>query len=213
MNESDKEILRTHIAPLLERGELSLLLGAGFSITNTVAGGLETLPGGDALKELLLKKCGKTPGPKTTLKDAYQFAKTKLANEFDAIFASFFSSDLFCFKLSLFFLSWLTPHEKSQNQEQYTFACGNQTVFNQFSLTCSHEDEAVPCNQSPDFYYLNELLYAGPEAVLHTDQDVERAALYGTRLSSSSNAKLQKTSPNRETESSDTPAEAEKLRK
>jgi len=99
------------------------------------------------------------------------------------------------------------------NQEQYTFACGNQTVFNQFSLTCSHEDEAVPCNQSPDFYYLNELLYAGPEAVLHTDQDVERAALYGTRLSSSSNAKLQKTSPNRETESSDTPAEAEKLRK
>jgi len=107
MNESDKEILRTHIAPLLERGELSLLLGAGFSITNTVAGGLETLPGGDALKELLLKKCGKTPGPKTTLKDAYQFAKTKLANEFDAIFASFFTIDnAFPWQKKIFNYTW-----------------------------------------------------------------------------------------------------------
>lgn len=93
MKDEDKEILRTQIAPLLERGELSLLLGAGFSIENPMASGDEKLPGGDALKELLLKKCGKAPGPRTTLKDAYLFAKTKLAEEFDGVFASFFTVD------------------------------------------------------------------------------------------------------------------------
>lgn len=50
-------------------------------------------------------------------------------------------------------------------------------------MTCSFPDDAVPCNSSPDFYYLNELLYAGPDTVFHSEQDVDRAALYGTRLS------------------------------
>lgn len=32
--------------------------------------------------------------------------------------------------------------------EHYSFICGNQTVFNQFSQTCSHPDDAIPCEQS-----------------------------------------------------------------
>ncbi|KAI1285616.1 hypothetical protein HDE_11806 [Halotydeus destructor] len=71
-----------------------------------------------------------------------------------------------------------TKAEGGQQQDQWTFACGNTTVFNQFSMTCAHEDEAVPCRSSPDFYYLNELLYAGPDTPLHQEQDVERAQLY-----------------------------------
>jgi len=57
---------------------------------------------------------------------------------------------------------------------QYTFACGNQTVFNQFSLTCAHESEAIPCASSPDFFYLNDRI--GTNEWIHQDADVEKAA-------------------------------------
>jgi len=58
---------------------------------------------------------------------------------------------------------------------QYTFACGNQTVFNQFSMTCASPEEAIPCASSADFFYLNERI--GQEtAKLHEDADVEKAA-------------------------------------
>lgn len=91
MKETDKEILRTQIAPLLAKGELSLLLGAGFSIKNKSVD-KEELPGGEALKHILLQKCGRNSGPKTTLKDAYQFAKSKMS-DFDVFFSSCFTVD------------------------------------------------------------------------------------------------------------------------
>ena len=68
-----------------------------------------------------------------------------------------------------------------QTTEQYTFACGNQTVFNQFSLTCDYEEDAVPCAQSSQFYYLNDLI-GQEDAKLHSEQDIERAAQYGSRI-------------------------------
>lgn len=54
-------------------------------------------------------------------------------------------------------------------------------MFNQFSLTCDHEEDAVPCTQSSQFYYLNELI-GQEDAKLHSDQDIERAAQYGSRV-------------------------------
>ncbi|KAL1474869.1 hypothetical protein MTO96_020441 [Rhipicephalus appendiculatus] len=33
--------------------------------------------------------------------------------------------------------------------QQYSFFCGNQTVFNQLSLTCAHPEESVPCQNAP----------------------------------------------------------------
>lgn len=60
---------------------------------------------------------------------------------------------------------------------QYTFACGNQTVFNQFSLTCAHESEAVPCASSADFFYLNERI-GQPNQPIHEDDDVARYNQY-----------------------------------
>lgn len=59
----------------------------------------------------------------------------------------------------------------------YTFACGNQTVFSQYSMTCAHPSEAIPCSSSPDFYYLNELLGLSDQP-LHRQEDVDRAAPY-----------------------------------
>lgn len=60
---------------------------------------------------------------------------------------------------------------------QYTFACGNQTVFSQFSMTCAHEAEAIPCAQSADFFYLNERL-GQPNTPIHSDDDVARYNQY-----------------------------------
>ncbi|XP_045595712.1 U-scoloptoxin(01)-Cw1a [Procambarus clarkii] len=37
----------------------------------------------------------------------------------------------------------------------FTFACANQTVFNQESLTCSHPHEAFPCEESANLYDLS----------------------------------------------------------
>ncbi|CAL1290732.1 unnamed protein product [Larinioides sclopetarius] len=60
--------------------------------------------------------------------------------------------------------------------QQWSFMCGNQTVFNQFSFTCSSYEDAVPCGSSGDFFYLNANLYAGPNVDFHNEQDVARAA-------------------------------------
>ncbi|KAF8782761.1 uncharacterized protein LOC129963699 [Argiope bruennichi] len=59
---------------------------------------------------------------------------------------------------------------------QWSFMCGNQTVFNQFSFTCSSYEDAVPCGSSGDFFYLNNNLHAGPNVFFHNEQDVARAA-------------------------------------
>lgn len=59
---------------------------------------------------------------------------------------------------------------------QWSFMCGNQTVFNQFSFTCSYPEDAVPCGSARDFFYLNANIGAGPNVPFHNEQDVARAA-------------------------------------
>merc|ERR1712142_170957 len=38
---------------------------------------------------------------------------------------------------------------------QWSFFCGNQTVFSQESLTCSHPEDAFPCDQAETLYDLS----------------------------------------------------------
>ena len=38
---------------------------------------------------------------------------------------------------------------------QYSFVCGNGTIFNQLTLTCSDPEESLPCEDSPKYYKLN----------------------------------------------------------
>ncbi|GIY12241.1 hypothetical protein CDAR_225711 [Caerostris darwini] len=59
---------------------------------------------------------------------------------------------------------------------QWSFLCGNQTVFNQFSFTCSSYEDAIPCAAARDFFYLNANIGAGPNVPFHNEQDVARAA-------------------------------------
>ncbi|KAK4312575.1 hypothetical protein Pmani_016039 [Petrolisthes manimaculis] len=39
--------------------------------------------------------------------------------------------------------------------DHYSFFCGNQTVFSQESLTCSHPQDAFPCDQAETLYDLS----------------------------------------------------------
>ena len=52
MNDQDKKIISEYIAPKVNLGEVSILLGAGFSITNQI--GDERLPNGEQLRDKLL---------------------------------------------------------------------------------------------------------------------------------------------------------------
>ncbi len=90
MNEADIIIIKEQICPLIEKGEIALLLGAGFSYRNKSVNG--EIPTGDGLKEALLQKCGTTPGPKTSLKDAYTYASRKIEN-FNEYLKNFFIVD------------------------------------------------------------------------------------------------------------------------
>ncbi|XP_042858619.1 U-scoloptoxin(01)-Cw1a-like [Penaeus japonicus] len=40
-------------------------------------------------------------------------------------------------------------------EAQFSFLCGNQTVFSQESLTCAHPEEAFPCDQAETLYDLS----------------------------------------------------------
>ncbi|XP_066960062.1 uncharacterized protein [Macrobrachium rosenbergii] len=39
---------------------------------------------------------------------------------------------------------------------QFSFICPNQTVFSQDVMTCTWESEALPCEASPELYWLNQ---------------------------------------------------------
>ncbi|XP_066954994.1 U-scoloptoxin(01)-Cw1a-like [Macrobrachium rosenbergii] len=34
----------------------------------------------------------------------------------------------------------------------FSFVCGNQTIFNQETLTCAHPDASLPCSEAPSLY-------------------------------------------------------------
>ncbi|XP_074597548.1 uncharacterized protein LOC141852439 [Brevipalpus obovatus] len=70
-----------------------------------------------------------------------------------------------------------TYPDGTQELRQYTFVCGNQTIFNQFSLTCASPEESVPCEQAPQFYRLNERI-GQPQVLFHQEEDVAEFARY-----------------------------------
>ncbi len=57
--------------------------------------------------------------------------------------------------------------------------CWNLFIPNYFpiklSFTCDFPDEAVPCENAQDFFYLNDRL-GDPKAFFHDQNDIERAA-------------------------------------
>jgi len=76
MRSEDINIIKNTICPLIAKGEISLLLGAGFSYKNKTK--TSELPSGDELIDILLGACGKTRGARTSLKDAYLVGKRSI---------------------------------------------------------------------------------------------------------------------------------------
>ncbi|XP_067119897.1 U-scoloptoxin(01)-Cw1a-like [Centruroides vittatus] len=79
----------------------------------------------------------------------------------------------------------ITHADDTTETLQWSFFCGNQTVFNQLSLTCAFPEDAVPCSDAKDFYYVNDNI-GDENALFLTDNDVEKAnqakfSAYGTR--------------------------------
>lgn len=70
----------------------------------------------------------------------------------------------------------------------WSFICGNQTVFNQVSLSCSHPEDAIPCENAKDFYHVNDY-FGDLQAPSVKQEDLNQAQelvsrAYGSRLSS-----------------------------
>ncbi|KAG8201519.1 hypothetical protein JTE90_011194 [Oedothorax gibbosus] len=64
----------------------------------------------------------------------------------------------------------------SRDTQQWSFLCGNQTLFNQLTLTCSDPEESIPCPDAPSFYNINDRINAGdPQLYFLTDEDISRA--------------------------------------
>lgn len=80
----------------------------------------------------------------------------------------------------------IVEEDGAAETQQFSFLCGNQTMFNQLSFTCSMPEDAVPCSEAPSFFYLNDNLRLGdPKVAFLDDQDIQRAApliqSYGAR--------------------------------
>ncbi|XP_035206697.1 U-scoloptoxin(01)-Er1a-like [Stegodyphus dumicola] len=71
----------------------------------------------------------------------------------------------------------VVQEDGSAETQQYSFLCGNQTVFNQLTFTCSMPEDSVPCPEAPNFFYLNDNLRLGdPNVPFLAEQDIQRAA-------------------------------------
>ncbi|KAG0433152.1 hypothetical protein HPB47_020182 [Ixodes persulcatus] len=56
----------------------------------------------------------------------------------------------------------------------YSFMCGNMTMFDQLTLTCTYPDDAVPCASAPDFYAVNDNI-GNEDALFLTDEEMGKA--------------------------------------
>ena len=58
---------------------------------------------------------------------------------------------------------------------QYSFVCGNGTMFNQLTMNCDDPNESLPCEDAPRFYRLNDKI-GNKEEPLHNGDDWESDA-------------------------------------
>lgn len=96
--------IRTTIAPLVQKGNISLLLGAGFTYHNESI--LGKFPDGNELRKLLLSKLGYPLTSNASLKDLYFLGQDKIPN-FDEFLKSIFSAkSAFPWQIDIFKYEW-----------------------------------------------------------------------------------------------------------
>ncbi|OQR72319.1 hypothetical protein BIW11_03790 [Tropilaelaps mercedesae] len=66
------------------------------------------------------------------------------------------------------------PQTHRVKMQKYSFICGNLTVFDQFSQTCTLLENAIPCGSATDFFYLNERI-GQEDALFHNAAEMDKA--------------------------------------
>lgn len=104
VKQADIDLIKNEIAPAVNSGEISLLLGAGFSFTNKTNRG--PLPGGEGLRDLILQECGRSAGPRTTLKDAYVLGGREISDFNSFLSSCFIVEDVELWQSKMFQYAW-----------------------------------------------------------------------------------------------------------
>lgn len=77
------------------------------------------------------------------------------------------------------------PDGSGFDLRQYSFFCGNTTIFDQYTLTCQVPEKAIPCEYAPEFYDINKRTEQGKKEVfLHKEEDKEVVEPYYDESSS-----------------------------
>lgn len=159
MNREDLQIIKEQIAPRVMNGEISLLLGAGFSIVNKST--LGSLPTGDRLKEMILEKCNRVGGAKTTLKDAYVLGSRAIP-DFNSYLATCFTvSSVFDWQRKIFQYAW---------GRVYTTNIDNV-------LQCAYEEQEKIGRLGGDFSFFN---YSDAGLINNTIGTIPVVTMHGT---------------------------------
>ncbi|XP_076357841.1 uncharacterized protein LOC143250764 [Tachypleus tridentatus] len=84
----------------------------------------------------------------------------------------------------IFHVCQTVTHANGKSEaQQWSFVCGNLTIFNQLTLTCGFPYEVIPCANSKDFFYVNNNIGV-EDALFLTEKDTEKAVpLIQSRLS------------------------------
>ena len=70
------------------------------------------------------------------------------------------------------------PDGSGSDLRQCTFVCGNQTVFSQFTMTCTIRQEALQCEYATQYYDLNKREEGRNDSHLHREEDVDSLAAH-----------------------------------
>uniref|UniRef100_A0A147BDV4 Putative cuticular protein n=1 Tax=Ixodes ricinus TaxID=34613 RepID=A0A147BDV4_IXORI len=63
---------------------------------------------------------------------------------------------------------------ETRQLQRFSFLCGNLTMFNQLTLTCTRPEDSVPCRNAPAFFYVNDNIGIQDQPFLY-DDDVSNA--------------------------------------
>ncbi|KAM7282941.1 uncharacterized protein ISCGN_000138 [Ixodes scapularis] len=63
---------------------------------------------------------------------------------------------------------------ETRQLQRFSFLCGNLTMFNQLTLTCTRPEDSVPCRNAPAFFYVNDNIGIEDQPFLY-DDDVSNA--------------------------------------
>lgn len=104
MNSQTIHIIKNVISPVIQAGEATLLIGAEFAQRNPSYTSL--IPNSIGLRDSLLEACGKRPGPRTTVKDAFAYAERELNNFEDFLKNCFRAKKTFTWQDQIFQYVW-----------------------------------------------------------------------------------------------------------